>query len=118
MTDTIRVLLADDQALVRGALASLLSLERDIEVVAQVARGDEVLEAARSSGAAVALLDVDPFQGRGPFSGAAMTARHLGAGQLVSHDTLAVESRLARIRTRVELALAPPEPRVAGRPSG
>lgn len=68
--------------------------------------------------AAVALLDVDPFQGRGPFSGAAMTARHLGAGQLVSHDTLAVESRLARIRTRVELALAPPEPRVAGRPSG
>jgi two-component system response regulator DesR len=50
---------ADDQALVRGALASLLSLEPDIEVVAQVARGDEVLQAARFSDAAVALLDVE-----------------------------------------------------------
>jgi len=59
MTEPIRVLLADDQALVRGALASLLSLERDIDVVAQVARGDEVLDAARASGATVALLDVE-----------------------------------------------------------
>ena len=38
----IRVLLAEDQAMVRGALASLLELEPDIEVVAQVSRGDEV----------------------------------------------------------------------------
>ena len=44
----IRVLLAEDQAMVRGALASLLDLEPDIEVVAQVARGDEVLAAAQS----------------------------------------------------------------------
>lgn len=54
----IRVLVADDQALVRGALSALLGLEPDIEVVAQVARGDEVVEAARSSGAQVCLLDV------------------------------------------------------------
>ena len=39
---SIRVLLADDQALVRGALAALLSLEDDLEVVGQVGRGDEV----------------------------------------------------------------------------
>ncbi len=39
----IRVLIAEDQAMVRGALASLLSLESDIEVVAEVERGDEVL---------------------------------------------------------------------------
>ena len=55
----IRVLLAEDQGMVRGALASLLGLEPDIEVVAQVARGDEVLAAAQSVGPDVALLDIE-----------------------------------------------------------
>ncbi|GLK17863.1 response regulator [Herbiconiux flava] len=55
----IRLLIADDQALVRGALAALLSLESDIEVVAEVGRGDEVLAAARSAEADVALLDIE-----------------------------------------------------------
>jgi two-component system response regulator DesR len=55
----IRILLADDQALVRGALAALLDLEPDIEVVAQVGRGDEVVAAARESGAEVCLLDIE-----------------------------------------------------------
>jgi len=55
----IRLLLADDQALVRGAIASLLDLEPDLEVVAQVGRGDEVLDAAIASRADVALLDVE-----------------------------------------------------------
>ena len=55
----IRLLIADDQALVRGALAALLGLEPDIEVVAQVGRGDEVVEAARASSATVALLDIE-----------------------------------------------------------
>ncbi|HEX4059226.1 MAG TPA: response regulator transcription factor [Galbitalea sp.] len=55
----IRLLLADDQALVRGAIASLLDLEPDLEVVAQVGRGDEVVAAARASKADVALLDVE-----------------------------------------------------------
>jgi two-component system response regulator DesR len=55
----IRVLLADDQALVRGALAALLDLETDLSVVAQVARGDEVVAAARESGAEVCLLDIE-----------------------------------------------------------
>ena len=54
----IRVLLAEDQAMVRGALVSLLGLEEDIEVVADVGRGDEVLAAARRAGADVALLDI------------------------------------------------------------
>ncbi len=56
---TIRVLVADDQALVRGALAALLALEPDIDVVAEVARGDEVVEAARRSSAEVCLLDIE-----------------------------------------------------------
>ena len=59
MTDSIRLLLADDQALVRGALAALLDLEPDLEVVAQVGRGDEVVDAARESGAQVCLLDIE-----------------------------------------------------------
>jgi two-component system response regulator DesR len=55
----IRVLIAEDQAMVRGALASLLKLEGDIEVVAEVERGDLVLEAARAAEADVALLDIE-----------------------------------------------------------
>lgn len=55
----IRLLLADDQALVRGALAALLDLEPDLEVVAQVGRGDEVVAAARESAADVCLLDIE-----------------------------------------------------------
>lgn len=55
----IRLLLADDQALVRGALAALLSMESDLDVVAEVGRGDEVLGAARAHRPDVALLDVE-----------------------------------------------------------
>jgi two-component system response regulator DesR len=55
----IRVLIAEDQGMVRGALASLLSLEHDIEVVAQVARGDEVLPAAQAAQPDIALLDIE-----------------------------------------------------------
>ncbi|HEY0487806.1 MAG TPA: response regulator transcription factor [Mycobacteriales bacterium] len=55
----IRILLADDQQLVRGALAALLDLEPDLEVVAEAGRGDEVVEAARRARPDVALLDVE-----------------------------------------------------------
>jgi two-component system response regulator DesR len=55
----IRLLLADDQALVRGALAALLALEPDLEVVAQVGSGDAVLDAVREHRPDVALLDVE-----------------------------------------------------------
>jgi two-component system response regulator DesR len=56
---TIRLLLADDQSLVRGALAALLELESDLSVVAQVGRGDEVVQAARDNDVDVALLDIE-----------------------------------------------------------
>jgi two-component system response regulator DesR len=55
----IRLLLADDQALVRGAMAALLDMEPDLTVVAEVGRGDEVVDAVRDHGADVALLDVE-----------------------------------------------------------
>ncbi|HTP58327.1 MAG TPA: response regulator transcription factor [Spirochaetia bacterium] len=61
----IRVLLADDQATVRGALAALLKLEKDIDVVAEVSRADEVVSAAREKKPDVALLDIEMPGGDG-----------------------------------------------------
>lgn len=55
----IRVLLAEDQGMVRDALATLLGLQPDIEVVAAVARGDEVVLAAEKAQPDVALLDIE-----------------------------------------------------------
>ncbi len=54
----IRVLIADDQALVRGALVALLRLESDLEVVAEVGSGADAVAAARTTAPDVALLDV------------------------------------------------------------
>ncbi|MBN6055274.1 response regulator transcription factor [Nonomuraea sp. RK-328] len=56
---TTRVLLADDEHLIRGALAALLDLEDGIEVVAQVGRGDEVLAAVTEHSPDVAVLDIE-----------------------------------------------------------
>jgi two-component system response regulator DesR len=61
----IRLLLAEDQAMMRGALALLLGLEPDLEVVAQVSRGDEIVPAARNSQPDVALLDIELPGGNG-----------------------------------------------------
>ncbi len=58
MTGPIRVLLADDQALIRGAFAALLGLESDIVVIAEVGSGDQVVPAAVQHRPDVALLDV------------------------------------------------------------
>jgi len=55
----IRVLLAEDQAMVRGALAALLTLEGDIEIIAEVGRGDEVVSVALNARPDVALLDIE-----------------------------------------------------------
>jgi two-component system response regulator DesR len=55
----IRVLIAEDQTMVRGALRALLDLEDDLEVVAEVGRGDAVVEAAREHRPDVALLDIE-----------------------------------------------------------
>jgi two-component system response regulator DesR len=59
MTAKIRILLAEDQAMVRGALTALLRLEEDIEVVAEVSQGDQVLPSALKSKPDVALLDIE-----------------------------------------------------------
>ena len=61
----IRVLLAEDQAMVRGALSALLGREQDIEVIAEVSRGDEVVAAALATRPDVALLDIEMPGGSG-----------------------------------------------------
>jgi two-component system response regulator DesR len=55
----IRILLAEDMHMVRGALAALLNLENDIEVVAQVASGADILPAAVACRPDVAVIDID-----------------------------------------------------------
>ena len=55
----IRILLAEDQTMVREAIAALLGLEPDLQVVATVGRGDEVLAAALAAHPDVALLDIE-----------------------------------------------------------
>ena len=69
------MLLAEDQAMIREALAALLSFEDDIEVVAQVGRGDEVVSAAEDAKPDVALLDIEMPGLDGLTAAAALSAR-------------------------------------------
>jgi two-component system, NarL family, response regulator DesR len=91
----IRVLLAEDQAMVRGALASLLELEDDIDVVAQVGRGDEVLAAAREARPDVALLDIE-MPGMTGLDAAALVAAELPAVRVLILTTFGRPGYLRR----------------------
>ena len=57
--DVARIVLADDEHLVRGAIAALLNLEDDLEVVAEVGRGDLVVGAVGEHRADIAVLDIE-----------------------------------------------------------
>jgi two-component system response regulator DesR len=95
VTGTIRVLLADDQSMVREALAALLGLEDDIEVVAQVARGDEVVAAAREHAPHVALLDIE-MPGMTGIEAAAELRRHVPGVKVVIVTTFGRPGYLRR----------------------
>lgn len=58
-SELIRVLLAEDQGMMRGALALLLGLEDDIEIVAQVGNGDDIVPKALEARPDIALLDIE-----------------------------------------------------------
>jgi two-component system response regulator DesR len=97
----IRVLLAEDQAMIRGALLALIGLEHDMTVVADVERGDEVVGAARKTRPDVAVLDID-MPGIDGLSAAAILRDELpetrililtGLGQ-PGHLTRALEARV------------------------
>ncbi|MGW4395055.1 response regulator [Amycolatopsis nivea] len=91
----IRVLLADDQAMVRGALATVLGLEADIEVVAQVGTGDEVVAAAKEAAPDVALLDVQ-MPGMDGLTAAAELKTALPACRVIICTTFGRPGYLAR----------------------
>ncbi|WP_030754898.1 response regulator transcription factor [Streptomyces griseus] len=57
-TETIKVLLADDQALVRAGFRSLLGRAKDIEVVGEAGTGDEAVRTARAVRPDVVLMDI------------------------------------------------------------
>lgn len=80
---TVRVLLAEDQAMVRGALAALLALEDDFEVVAEASRGDEVVPAALDALPDVALLDIEMPGGDGLAAAAALGERLPGCRVII-----------------------------------
>ena len=62
---TVRIMIAEDQAMVRQALVALLGLEPDIEVVAQAATGDEAIAMVRKHRPDVAVLDIEMPGGTG-----------------------------------------------------
>lgn len=92
---TIRVLLAEDQAMMRGALAVLLDLEDDLEVVAQVGSGTEIVPAALASTPDVALLDIE-LPGRSGLDAAADLAEQLPGCRVVMVTTFGRPGYLQR----------------------
>ena len=92
---SVRVLLAEDQAMVRGALSALLSMEGDIEIVAEASRGDEVVPAALDAFPDVALLDIEMPGGDG-LSAAAQLKEKLPACRVVILTTFGRAGYLKR----------------------
>jgi two-component system response regulator DesR len=72
----ISILLAEDTAILRDTLVAVLGLEEDMEVVAQVAHGDQILPAARRWQPDVAILDID-LPGQDGLSAAAQLSSDL-----------------------------------------
>ena len=111
----IRVMLADDQAMVRGALAALLTLESDIQVVAQVGSGDDVLPVALEHRPDVVLMDVD-MPGTDGLSATASLLERLPATRVLIVTTFgrpgflrrAVQSRAHGFVVKVAPATRPP----------
>ena len=94
----IRVLLAEDQAMMRGALAVLLDLEDDIEVVAQVSDGLAIVPTAHDVRPDVALLDIE-LPGRSGLDAAAELAQVLPECRVVIVTTFGRPGYLQRAMT-------------------
>ncbi|MFI9149303.1 response regulator [Streptomyces sp. NPDC053367] len=99
---SIRVLLAEDQGMLRGALAVLLGMEPDIEVVAQVGAGDQVVDAALTHCPDVALLDIELAGMSGLDAAAALRAEAPDCRVLI----LATSGRPGHLRRAMEAGAA------------
>lgn len=112
MSELIKVLVADDQALVRGGLVAMLNLESDLRVVAEVSDGDQVLPAAIAAGPDVALIDVQ-MPGQDGLSAAAELRRRLPSCRVIICTTFGRPGYFARAMaagaTGFVLKDAPPE---------
>ena len=106
----IKIMLADDQQLVREALAALLGLEHDIEVVAQVGGGDEVIPAINRYHPDVVLLDIE-MPGSELSSGIDVAAAIRDAKLFMVKDTSA--SQLAEGIRRVHAGMHVVDPALA-----
>ena len=95
VTEPIRVLVADDQALIRGAFATLINLESDMTVVAQVGTGDDVVPAALHQQPDVALLDVQ-MPGLDGLAAAAILADRVPACRVIILTTFGRPGYLRR----------------------
>lgn len=95
MTNKIRILLAEDQAMVRGALTALLQLEDDLEVVAEVSQGDEILPTAVKTKPDVALLDIE-MPGSDGLSAAEVLHKRLPSCRIVILTTFGRSGYLRR----------------------
>ena len=91
----IRLILAEDQGMVRGALAALLELEDDLEVVGQVARGDEIVDIVRELRPDVALLDIE-LPGLDGIAAAAEVRRQVPATRVLMLTTFGRPGYLRR----------------------
>jgi two-component system, NarL family, response regulator DesR len=91
----IRLLLAEDQGMMRGALALLLGLEPDMQVVAQVDRGDAVVAAALEHRPDVALLDIE-MPGMSGLNAAVQLRRELPSCRVVILTTFGRPGYLRR----------------------
>ncbi|MFB7597183.1 response regulator [Streptomyces sp. NPDC056160] len=109
---TIRLLLADDQDLIRSALSALLDLEDDFEVVASVDRGDKVVGAALAHDPDVALLDIE-MPGLDGLAAAAQLAARVPRCRVVVLTTFGRAGYLRRAMTAGAVGFvvkdAPPE---------
>lgn len=112
MSDVITVLVADDQALVRGGLVAMLNLEPDLRVVAEVSDGDQVVAAATEARPDVALLDVQ-MPGTDGIAAAAELRAHLPSCRVIICTTFGRPGYFARAMaagaTGFVLKDAPPE---------
>lgn len=98
----IKVLLADDQALIRQALAALLNLEHDLEVVGQASDGAEAIKLAAERHPDVIVMDIQMPDSSGCGDGITATAEIVAADAAVRVIIVTTFGRPGYLRRAME----------------